>query len=148
MNLQTIQRELGCSLQFAEDIKDMVNKYHPEKPMNNDELQKISHEPLPDASIAARIVPESGKAKSTRSKRRTRPSVVFNDIQKLRRERRINTAPETWRKVLRDALDGKGSPRSAIKAQCGECNGFDRAAISTCTAVACPLWQFRPFQKS
>jgi hypothetical protein len=29
---------------------------------------------------------------------------------------------------------------------CLECVGFDRNAITECTAPACPLWNFRPFQ--
>jgi hypothetical protein len=64
-----------------------------------------------------------------------------------KRARRIETAPESFRKLLTLALSGKCSPRQAIKAQCAECNGFDRDAITGCTAYACPLWAFRPFQK-
>ena len=64
-----------------------------------------------------------------------------------KRARRIETAPESFRKLLTQAMSGKCSPRTAIKAQCAECNGFDRQAIADCTAYACPLWHFRPFQK-
>ncbi len=63
-----------------------------------------------------------------------------------KRARRIETAPESFRKLLTQAIHGKCSPRAAIKAQCAECNGFDRQAITTCTAYACPLWFFRPYQ--
>ena len=65
-----------------------------------------------------------------------------------KRARRIETAPESFRKLLTQAMSGKCSPRTAIKAQCAECNGFDRQAISECTAFACPLWSFRPYQRS
>lgn len=61
-----------------------------------------------------------------------------------KQQRRIDTAPEKWRGLLTRAIEGKASPRAAIKAQCGECNGFDRQAIATCTADACPLWMYRP----
>ena len=64
-----------------------------------------------------------------------------------RRARRIETAPQSFRKLLTQAMSGKCSPRTAIKAQCAECNGFDRQAITNCTAYACPLWHFRPYQK-
>ena len=64
----------------------------------------------------------------------------------LKRAGRIQTAPESFRRVLTQAYSGKCSPRAAIKAMCAECNGFDRQAITDCTAYACPLWMFRPFQ--
>ncbi len=63
-----------------------------------------------------------------------------------KRARRIETAPESFRKLLTQAMCGKCSPRTAIKAQCAECNGFDRQAISDCTNHSCPLWHFRPYQ--
>lgn len=40
-----------------------------------------------------------------------------------------------------------GSRRDAIKAFCLECVWMDKKAIRACTAVACPLWHVRPFQK-
>lgn len=63
-----------------------------------------------------------------------------------KRARRIETAPQSFRKLLTLAMSGKCSPRAAIRAQCAECNGFDRDAIRDCTAYACPLWNFRPYQ--
>ena len=64
-----------------------------------------------------------------------------------KRAGRIKTAPQSFRKLLTQAMTGKCSPRTAIKAQCAECNGFDRDAIAGCAAYACPLWHFRPYQK-
>lgn len=64
------------------------------------------------------------------------------------RLKRIETAPVSYRGILTRALAGKCSPRTAIKAQCAECNGFDRDAIANCKAYGCPLWRFRPYQKS
>ena len=39
-----------------------------------------------------------------------------------------------------------GSRRDAIKAFCLECVWMDKKAIRECTATACPLWHFRPYQ--
>jgi hypothetical protein len=64
-----------------------------------------------------------------------------------RRAERIRTAPESFRNLLAQSYAGKCAPRQAIKAQCAECNGFDRDAIRDCTCYACPLWMFRPYQK-
>ena len=63
------------------------------------------------------------------------------------RKKRIETAPESFRGILKRALSGNCSPRTAIKAQCGECNGFDRDGIRDCTAYACPLWNLRPYRE-
>lgn len=42
-----------------------------------------------------------------------------------------------------------GGPRSAaIKAFCLECQGWEKAEIKNCSARACPLWNFRPYQSS
>ena len=62
------------------------------------------------------------------------------------RARRIETAPQSFRKLLTRAMSGKCSPRAAIKAQCAECSGFDREAINDCTSFACALWAFRPYR--
>lgn len=72
------------------------------------------------------------------------PSLEAKMAQK--RESRVSTAPESVRMLLRRVFAGQ-SPRSGcVKAMCLECNGFDRAAITDCTAYACPLWNVRPYQ--
>jgi hypothetical protein len=63
------------------------------------------------------------------------------------RARRLATTPKSVRGHFVAAWAGKCSPRRAIKAQCLECLGFDRQAITECTGWACPLWHFRPFQR-
>lgn len=63
-----------------------------------------------------------------------------------KRAGRIATAPQSFRKVLKQAMSGKCSPRTAVKAFCAECNGFEREAIRDCTSYACPLWNFRPYR--
>ena len=69
--------------------------------------------------------------------------------EKIAAERagRLATAPESAKGHFVAAWAGKCSPRRAIKAQCLDCVGFDRQAIADCTGWACPLWNFRPFQK-
>ena len=44
------------------------------------------------------------------------------------------------------AMAGKCCPRTAIKAQCLDCQGLDREGVRNCGDRACPLWKFRPFQ--
>jgi hypothetical protein len=65
-----------------------------------------------------------------------------------KRAGRLATTPESAKGHFVAAWAGKCSPRRAIKAQCLECIGFDRDAITGCISYACPLWNFRPFQKS
>jgi len=62
------------------------------------------------------------------------------------RAARLATTPEASKGHFVAAWAGKCSPRRAIKAQCLECIGFDRQAITDCTCYACSLWEFRPFQ--
>lgn len=64
-----------------------------------------------------------------------------------RRAGRLATTPESTKGHFVAAWAGKCSPRRAIKAQCLECVGFDRQGITACTCWACPLWNFRPYQK-
>ena len=61
--------------------------------------------------------------------------------------RRVAEAPELSRKIMRVAYEGRASPRSAIKAMCLICTGYDRAAIRNCTGWSCPLWAFRPYRE-
>lgn len=64
-----------------------------------------------------------------------------------KRAGRVSTSPQSVRALLSRVFAGK-APRSAcIKAMCLECVGFDRAAVTKCTAWACPLWNVRPFQE-
>lgn len=60
----------------------------------------------------------------------------------------VGNAPEGAQGTLHRAFTGEASPRQAIKAMCMVCVGFHRPSISSCTASACPLWEYRPFQKT
>jgi hypothetical protein len=63
-----------------------------------------------------------------------------------RADRVVQSAPQSVQKTLREAFSGAASPRKAIKAMCLTCLGFDRQEIKNCSAHACPLWTYRPFQ--
>jgi len=58
----------------------------------------------------------------------------------------VAAAPTSCRGLLARAFAGEASPRSAIKAACLSCVGYDRADISGCTSMHCPLWRYRPYQ--
>jgi hypothetical protein len=60
------------------------------------------------------------------------------------RAHRLAEAPDLYRAQYKRALDGKASPRVAIKAFCLECVGYVRKDVTNCTAYACPLYEYRP----
>ena len=64
-----------------------------------------------------------------------------------RQEQFISDAPLKYQGAVRDAFEGKASPRRAIKAFCLSCSGFMREEIKACTVVLCPLHAFRPYVK-
>jgi hypothetical protein len=55
-------------------------------------------------------------------------------------------APPSAQATLSRAFSGSASPRGAIKAFCLQCVGFVRADVKNCTARACALHAYRPFQ--
>lgn len=58
-----------------------------------------------------------------------------------------NTIPPGARGIVARALAGTASPRAAIKAKCLDCSCYDRAEVTHCRVVSCPLRAYRPFQK-
>ena len=60
--------------------------------------------------------------------------------------RRLAAMPQSHRNTYRRAVTGK-SLRAGVTAFCAECVGYDREAVRTCPAVACPLWRVRPWQQ-
>ena len=61
-------------------------------------------------------------------------------------QQRIEDASELYRPAIRRAYEAKASPRAAIKAFCLQCVGYVRKDITECSALACPLWAYRPYQ--
>jgi hypothetical protein len=60
----------------------------------------------------------------------------------------IKEVPPKYQATIRRAvIDGKASPRQAIKAQCLACVGFVREDVTNCTSAMCPLWHHRPYQQ-
>ena len=54
--------------------------------------------------------------------------------------------PVSMRNGYLRAMGGKASPRMAVKIFCCECMGWIRTEVPLCTALACPLYPYRPFQ--
>ena len=62
-------------------------------------------------------------------------------------ERRAAKVPVSYRRLYLRVLTGEASRATAIKAMCLECVGWERKAVTECTAGACPLYRHRPYQK-
>ena len=60
---------------------------------------------------------------------------------------RASQIPKAYVSGYLRAVTGKASLRGAIKAQCLECMGWSRGDVRECTAPACPLWLYRPYQE-
>ena len=60
--------------------------------------------------------------------------------------KRAAEMPRKYRPAYLKAAKGTASPRAAIKAFCLECVGWQGAEVDLCTARACPLYAYRPFQ--
>ena len=63
-----------------------------------------------------------------------------------RQHREIEQAPESCKTMLRRAFFADLSPRQAIKVFCLQCVGFSRSDIKNCSARACALHAYRPYQ--
>ncbi len=59
---------------------------------------------------------------------------------------RLADSPVLYRPVIKRAYQGK-SKAAGIKAFCLQCVGYVRDDITGCTALGCPLWPYRPYQK-
>ena len=79
----------------------------------------------------------------SRQEGRTAPATTREQAIADRTSQMPKASIATYRKATR----GKASPRVAIKAFCMECVGWNRAEVTECTALACPLWMYRPFQR-
>lgn len=93
------------------------------------------------------------KAREARLKARTSEKTSENPTQnRLSRldparrssvERRLSQMPKLYRGAYLLAVGGR-SPRAGIKAFCAECTGWQRGEAGRCTALACPLYAYRP----
>ena len=54
--------------------------------------------------------------------------------------------PKKYRGLYDRVVNGKASPRQAIKSFCLECVGWLKGEVRLCNGVACPLYNFRPYQ--
>ena len=72
----------------------------------------------------------------------------FGDPKRLKMLRAIAEDAPSKLNLFRRVYNGKASPRQAIKAQCLDCCGLSEETIRDCPSTQCPLWGFRPFQKS
>lgn len=61
--------------------------------------------------------------------------------------KRIAEAGDLYRGTMKRAYEGTCSPRSAIKAHCLICTGYQRETIANCTGYSCPLFLYRPYQR-
>ena len=84
-----------------------------------------------------------------RPSRETTGTALLKRVDPARRaaveERAAQIPPKYLRGYLRAAA-GSASPRAAVKSFCLECLGWISADVTDCTAPACPLYQYRPFQ--
>jgi len=70
-----------------------------------------------------------------------------NPAQEAKIRDRLSEMPLTCRKTYLRAMQGN-SQASAIKAFCLECVCWIREEVRQCTATACPLYPYRPFQQA
>ncbi len=49
--------------------------------------------------------------------------------------------------MYQKAIEGKLSPRQAIRLQCYHCMGWNIAEAKRCQTRVCPLWQYSPAAK-
>ncbi len=56
--------------------------------------------------------------------------------------------PSKYRKLFDRVVEGKASPREAIKLQCLACFGYVQSQAKQCDDYLCHLYRYRPYQKS
>jgi len=61
----------------------------------------------------------------------------------MSRDDKLKIIPSSMRSTYRKSATSRSA---AIKAFCQECTVYTREHIRECTAVACPLYAFRPYQ--
>lgn len=61
-------------------------------------------------------------------------------------EAKMETVPASLQKTYKQSRKN-GQRKAAIKIFCAECVGYERKEVRNCTALACPLWPHRPYQR-
>lgn len=92
------------------------------------------------------IADELGRPLNQPSK--TLPVTQFLDPKQQMVLQHVGKDAPAKTKLFSRVYGGTASPRQAIKAKCFECVGMDNKAVRECSATECPLWFFRPFQRS
>ena len=89
------------------------------------------------------------KAKAARAAARLKPKkkMVISPERQAAIDKRYNEMPQNYRKTYLKAVHCK-SMRAALSAFCLECVIDQRVEIQKCTDLGCPLWGYRPYQKS
>lgn len=66
-----------------------------------------------------------------------------------KQKKHVDTVPQLRRGIIERAYGGK-SKATAIKAKCIDCMGYEdvKTRVSECASEICPLWPYRPYQKS
>src|SRR5579859_1445020 len=120
--------------------------------MSPDQPQEAS--PLAQPAITGSSISPEGQNAGEAPKRPGPPKMAPGERYRvdtggltLEQARRIFQWGAMHRKRLKSAWEGKASPRTAIKLQCLECCGEDKAAIGGCGDRCCPLWRYRPYQQ-
>ncbi|KKN51314.1 hypothetical protein LCGC14_0624220 [marine sediment metagenome] len=62
--------------------------------------------------------------------------------------KKADEMPGIYRKNYLAVVSGKASPRNAVKAFCIECMGYNRAEVTNCDTIECPLNLYRPYRKA
>lgn len=130
---------------------------------NTDWAKNFQPKPITPSVVALRIEefgiePLTPKGKRGRSegfvapkydgeKRRQNKEAILSNPRAIEiYDRLIDAAPAVLHKTIERAR--RGSVRSAIKAQCCHCVGFENMAanIRGCSATLCALYPYRPYQ--
>ena len=61
---------------------------------------------------------------------------------------KADSMPRIYRKNYLAAVEGRATPRNAIKAFCSECMNYVRSEITKCETINCPLNLYRPYRKA
>ena len=78
---------------------------------------------------------------------KTLPVGGFSDPKRVLMLKQVSEDAPSKLGVFRRVYASTATPRQAIRAKCLECCWMDVAGIRECSATACPLWGFRPYQQ-